>query len=227
MLLGGFGLLLLAPHAGVARFPLVLISFCISFAAIVSFMFGRRGVLYFLPSLFAVVVFGVMALLFPGLDWPLRAAAGRYAAELLNALNFPVQLAVTTQGAPEFLLIAPKQAFVVATECNGFGLLVSSIMLVTILIFQFRLPLVNACGLLILAAPIAIFSNMFRIVTIVMLVPRLPISYNLLHETLGLIFYYAALGAIWILAENRREPDDAPETGQPSQQQPTPMESLS
>ncbi len=191
----------------------MLVSFCVSFAAVVSFLFGRQGVRCFLPALGAIVVFGIMAVMFPGLDWPLRTLAGRYAAGFLDWLGFPVKLAVNTQGAPELLMLVPQRVFVVATECNGFGLLVSSIMLVTILVFQWRVPLLNAVGLYLLAVPIAVLSNMLRIVSIVILAPRLPVNYDLLHETLGLIFYYAALIAIWMLAEMRRQPE--PSTSRP------------
>jgi exosortase/archaeosortase family protein len=180
--------------------PLVLLSACLSFAGIVSFLFGKAGARQFLPVLGAFFVFGLLVGLVPALDWPLRAVSARYAGRLLAALGVAAQVALVPGRPPELTLTVGKQVFVVATECNGFGLLTSALLLATILMFQYRLQWPDKLGLLALAAPIAIGCNFLRIVSICLVAPRTTLPYGLVHEVLGVIFYYLGLGLIWLIA---------------------------
>jgi len=97
-------------------------------------------------------------------------------------------------------LAVGKQVFVVATECNGFGLLTSALLVATILMFRYRLAWLDKLGLLALAIPIAIGSNFLRIVSICLVAPRTALPYGLVHEVLGVLFYYLGLGLIWLIA---------------------------
>jgi exosortase len=190
--------------AGRSRFwllPLVLLSFCLAFAGVMAFLFGKMGVRPFMPALGAFFVFGVLVGLFPTLDWPLRAMAARYAGGLLTWMGVPVKLALAA-GQPAKLLLAVKgQVFEVATECNGFGLLTSSLIVATILAFRYRMPASGKLGLLSLAVPIAIVCNFLRIVSICLVASRMQLPYSFVHETLGLIFYFLGLGLIWKIAD--------------------------
>jgi exosortase/archaeosortase family protein len=180
--------------------PLVLLSFCFSFAGIMSFLFGRTGVRPFLPALGAFFVFGVLVGLFPTLDWPLREMAGRYAGRLLASMNVPVQLVLAAGQPAKLLLEANGHFFEVATECNGFGLLTSSLIVATVLALLYEMPASSKLGLVALAVPIAIVFNFLRIVSICLAAPRTRLPYGFVHETLGLIFYFLALGLIWKIA---------------------------
>ncbi|MGD1021044.1 MAG: archaeosortase/exosortase family protein, partial [Verrucomicrobiia bacterium] len=101
--------------------PFLLLSACLAFAGIVSLVLGQAGARQFLPALSAFFVFGVLVGLVPRLDWPLRAMAGRYAGSLLAAFGVPVKLGLVEGRPPELLLSVKGRAFIVATECNGFG----------------------------------------------------------------------------------------------------------
>jgi exosortase/archaeosortase family protein len=180
--------------------PLVLLSACLSFAGIISFLFGKDGARQFLPALGAFFVFGLLVGLVPTLDWPLRTLAARYAGQLLAALGVTVQVALVPGRPPELALSVGKQVFVVATECNGFGLLTSALLLATILMFQYRLQWLDKLGLLALSVPIAIGCNFLRIVSICLVAPRTSLPYGLVHEALGVMFYYLGLGLIWLIA---------------------------
>lgn len=196
----GFACLWLAGRVRFSALPLVVLSFCFSFAAIISFLFGKLGVRQFLPALGAFLVFGLLVGLFPTLDWPLRALAGKHAGSLLAWLGVPARLGLVPGRPAELLLSVNGQNFIVATECNGFGLLTSSLLLATILAFQFRLPWERKFGLLAISIPIAIVCNFLRIVSICLVAPRTRLPYGFVHETLGLIFYFAGLGFIWLAA---------------------------
>ena len=200
--------------------PFVMISFCLSLAAMISFLLGRAGVRAFAPAFGAVLVFGLLAGMFPTLDWPMRSMAGRYAANLLREMNVPVQLGVIGLGAPELSLMVEGHRFIVATECNGFGLLTSSLILAASLAFFYRSTWWNRLGLVMLAMPIAIGCNFLRIVCIALFAPRLPFSYYLVHEAFGLFFYYMGLGFIWILAKSNSDVPAPPPVTTPAVPQP-------
>jgi exosortase len=201
----GFACLWLARQFAVGVLPLVVFSFCASFAAIVAFLFGRAGVRQFLPALGGFFVFGLLVGLFPTLDWPLRALAAKHAGSLLAWLGVPVRVLVEPGRPAELVLGVGGQLFRVATECNGFGLLTSSLLLATILAFQYRLPWLNKLGLLALSVPVAIVCNFLRIVSICLVAPRVTWSYYFVHEVLGAIFYFAGLALVWLAARRVKD----------------------
>jgi len=189
--------------------PLSVLSACLAFAGIISFFFGKVGVRKFLPALNAFFVFGVLVGLVPELDWPLRAMAGRYAGSFLAALGVPVKLALVNGQPAKLILSVNDQVFVVATECNGFGLLTSSLIVATTLAFDYRMPWLQKLALWAIAIPIAIGCNFLRIVSICLVAPRTTLPYGFVHETLGLIFYFVGLGLIWKIA-GRYKPNKSP-----------------
>ncbi|MGA2139373.1 MAG: exosortase/archaeosortase family protein [Verrucomicrobiia bacterium] len=186
--------------------PLVLLSACLAFAGIVSFLLGTVGVRQFLPAVSAFFVFGVLVGLVPRLDWPLRAMSARYAGGWLAAFGVPVKIALANGQPPQLLLSVQGQLFVVATECNGFGLLTSSLIVATTLAFLHRLPWLQKLSLWAVSIPIAIVCNFLRIASICLVAPRTSLPYGFVHETLGLVFYFLGLGLIWKIAERYNLP---------------------
>jgi exosortase/archaeosortase family protein len=181
--------------------PLVVLGFCVALAAMVSFFFGAGGVRAFLPALSGVFVLGLLAGLSPALDWPLRSTAAVYAGDLLARFGLAVTAWVAEGRPPDLVLRVDDRDYIVATECNGFGLLSSSLVLAAILAFSLRLPWSRKLGLFLFAAPTAILFNMLRIISICLAVPRVDLPYAVIHEGLGLAFYAAALGLVWWAAE--------------------------
>lgn len=194
------GCLWLGTHWRAGLLPLAVLSACLSFAGVISFLFGKIGARQFLPALSAFFVFGILAGLVPTLDWPLRAMAARYAGGLLMAMGSPVKIALEQGQPPQLLLYVKDRIFIVATECNGFGLLTSALIVATILAFQNRLRWVEKLSLLAVSVPIAIGFNFLRIVSICLVAPRTTLPYGFVHETLGLVFYFLGLGLIWRIA---------------------------
>ena len=186
--------------------PLVLLSACLAFAGIISFLFGNAGVRQFLPAVSAFFVFGVLVGLVPTLDWPLREISARYAGGLLAAFGVPVRIALEKGQPAQLLLSVEHHVFVVATECNGFGLLTSSLIVATTLAFLHRLPWLEKLSLWAVSIPIAIVCNFLRIISICVVAPRTPLPYGFVHETLGMVFYFLGLGLIWKLAGRYNPP---------------------
>jgi exosortase/archaeosortase family protein len=119
---------------------------------------------------------------------------------VLATLGVPVKIGLV-EGQPAQLLLSVKgRIFVVATECNGFGLLTASLIVATMLAFQYRLPWAQKLSLWALAVPIAIVCNFLRIVSICLVAPQMALPYGFVHETIGLVFYFLGLGLIWKIA---------------------------
>lgn len=195
MMLAGMPRLLPVPAV-----PVLTLSFCCALGGVVGLVFGQKGMRAVRPALAGLFVFGVVVGWFPTLDWPMRAMAGRYAAELLRSLGVPVELSLVVGGPPQLMLSVEGRHYIVATECNGFGLLVSALLLATMLGVAYRLPWWSRVGLWLVAVPVAVGANFLRIVSICLVAPGVPVSYGLVHEVLGNVFYFGGLGLIWLLA---------------------------
>ena len=180
--------------------PLVLLSACLAFAGVVSFLLGKAGMRQFLPAVSAFFVLRRPRGAGAELDWPLRAMSARYAGGWLAAFGVPVKIALANGQPPQLLLSVQGQLFAVAAECNGFGLLTSSLIVATTLSLLHRLPWVEKLLLWGVWIPIAIVCNFLRIASICLVAPRTSLPYGFVHETLGLVFYFLGLGLIWKIA---------------------------
>lgn len=209
----GFGCLYLLKWVPGLALPLALLSFCLSFAGVSAFLFGARGVRTLLPAMAGILVLGILAGLAPSLDWSLRALGAKYSAELLRTLGIDVKVGLQAGQPPQLLLAVDGRIFVVAAECNGFGLLASSLLVAAILGFYYRLSWLDKLLLLFLAVPLALLFNALRIGGICVLATYTRLPYGLIHEGVGLTFYGAALVLLWWLAHGRA----APAEGAPAQ----------
>lgn len=188
-----------------ALWPLSVLGLCLNLAALLSFCFGRNGVVAFYPALAGLGLAAGMLVLVPGMDEQLRALAAHGSSWLLARLG--VQADVVMRGAPfQIVLIVEKGAgvFDVASECNGFGILLSSVVLTLVLAIRMRCRWLVTAGLLVLALVSGALFNTLRIVVIILATLQTDVSYNLIHEGLGTAVYIVALGAMYgIVAASR------------------------
>ena len=133
------------------------------------------------------------------LDWPLRQMAGVESARFLKSIGLASQLAIQQDPDIRLLLLTPSQTFIVATECNGFGLITSSLLLGLIRLLYCRAAWGWFVTLLPLCVLVAFVFNFLRIAVIVLLAPRFPAHYDVLHEIAGLVALYSGLGVVWLL----------------------------
>lgn len=190
--------------------PLSLVAIALAVASIGHFLFGRSAESFSRALAITVLVFLLMALLLPVLDWPLRYYAGMLSEMILKGLGLVTSLHMITDVRPELVLVAEGRPFWVATECNGFGVLSASILLTTLLAIYKRLKLLDLVLALTGAVIVALIMNLVRIATIVILAPSVE-NYMLMHETVGVVCYYTALGfACWVVwswpSHKRQEP---------------------
>jgi exosortase/archaeosortase family protein len=196
----------LAGGALLFKTPLLILAGLIAAAGgAVNYVFGGQAFRRTLPLLSVFAVLILCVLLFPILDWPLRQMAGVESARLLKAVGLASQLVIQQQPDIRLLLVTPQQAFVVATECNGFGLITSSLLLGLIRLLYQRAAWGWFLVLLPLCVLVAFVFNFLRIAGIVLLAPTFSGHYHLLHETAGLIALYSGLGAVWLLTGTRQQ----------------------
>jgi exosortase/archaeosortase family protein len=186
--------------------PLLFLAGMVAAAGgLVNYVFGGQAFRRTLPLLSVFALLILCVLLFPVLDWPLRQMAGVQSARFLKSLGLAPQLVVSlAPGEVKLLLLAGKQTFLVATECNGFGLITSSLLLGMIRLLYQRAAWRWLLLLLPLCVAVAFAFNFLRISAIVLLAPRFPERYFALHEVAGLVALYSGLGVVWLLTGTRQ-----------------------
>lgn len=178
---------------------LVLAGLVAAAGGAVQVLFGSRALRRTVPLLAAFALMILFVLLFPVLDWPLRKMAGVESVRLLQSFGLASHLQVVANPGVQLQLVNQHGTFIVETECNGFGLISSSLLLGTVGLLYRRAKWWTFPGLLALGLLLAFTMNLLRISTIVLLAPSFPRHYHALHETAGLISLYAGLGAVWLL----------------------------
>lgn len=180
---------------------LMIVSFSLTIASGVIWVFGERVKRFVGALVGAFAFFQFFVLLLPVADWPLRGIAGHLSGWVLHYLGRDVALQVFKAGeAPSLVLMSNHQPFVVAAECNGFGVIVSSFLLAALLILYRRIPIWTKAAAFLLSGLLGLVFNAVRITIIVMLAPAVGEKhYLLMHEIVGSITFYSTLLAIWFL----------------------------
>ena len=185
---------------------LVLTGLAAATAGGVQIVFGGHALRRAVPLLAAFALLILFVLLFPVLDWPLRQMAGVKSVQLLQSFGLASHLQVVANPDVQLQLVNLHGTFTVATECNGFGLISSSLLLGTICLLYRRTTWWKFPGLLALCVALAFASNLWRIAAIVFFAPSFPEHYHALHETAGIVALYTGLGTVWLITGWRRKP---------------------
>lgn len=179
---------------------LVLPAFALGLAGCLHVLVGADAWRFIRPLFSGFIACLVIILLFPLLDWPLRQMAGVNAARILHALGFTPQLSVVLQPAPKLILATGRNFFEVATECNGFGLITSGVVLALLAGGIAGRRTREFLWLVPVAALLGFLLNLLRILIICLLAPSFPNHYHALHETAGILILWTGLGLIGWLA---------------------------
>lgn len=188
---------------------LIIPSYCCALAAAVRFVFGE-GTRWLTRTVAGTLcVFLYFSIWMEPLDWPLRSMAGQWSSYALGLLGQHAELGLMRVGVgpPMLILMVNEHPYHVASECNGFGVILTSLLLALLLAIYRRLSLL-ALGLYILAGVIIGFTfNIIRIVIIVLLAPALMEHYHLMHEIVGGITYWACLLLVWLALKGPTQPE--------------------
>ena len=188
---------------------LIIPAYCCALAAAVRFVFGEGTRRLTRTVAGTLCAFLLLSIFMAPLDWPLRSLAGQWSGYVLNLFGQSTQLGLVGQeaGPPMLILMVNEHPFHVASECNGFGVIMTSLLLALLLAIYRRLNVFDL-GLNILAGVIIGFIfNILRIVIIVLLAPSMMEHYDLMHEIVGGLTYWACLVLVWVSLNGPTEPE--------------------
>ncbi|MFP4165903.1 MAG: archaeosortase/exosortase family protein [Opitutales bacterium] len=180
---------------------LTITAYCFSIAAFILFLFGpgfERLTTTVTSTLWTLLL---LSLTMQPLDWPLRSAAAHVSVPPLDWLGKSVDMGILNEAgfAPKLILLVDGHPFHVAAECNGFGLILSSVLLAILLSVFKRKYIPRALFNILMAGGIGFLFNVLRIVIIVLLTPAYKEHYFLMHEIVGAIVFWGCLVLIWVL----------------------------
>lgn len=213
-LYAAYGLLLvtyLAPTFLHAKWASLFIipAYCCALAALVRFVFGIGTQRLTRTVAGTLCAFLLLSILMEPLDWPLRSLAGQWSGYVLGMIGQSTDLGLVGQeaGPPMLILMVNDFPFHVASECNGFGVILTSLLLALLLAIYRRLNVFDLCLNLLAGVIIGFIFNTLRIVIIVLLAPSLMDHYHLMHEIVGGITYWACLILVWVSLNGPTEPE--------------------
>jgi len=178
--------------------PLAVLGLCFNIASLLSFGFGRDGARFFRPALIGLGCAVALLVFVPRFDVLLRLIAARGSAVALNFAGFQTQV-VAQQDPFAIDLVVERgvSVFNVAAECNGFGIILSSVVLAVVVSSRWAYPWVLRVGLGLAAALVGLVFNTLRIVAISLASMNTMLDYSLIHEGLGTLVYLVALASVW------------------------------
>ena len=103
------------------------------------------------------------------------------------------------QALPMLILWVNQHPFHVASECNGFGVILTSLLVAFLLGLYRRLGAMDLLLNIAVGCFIGFVFNILRIVVIVLLAPALLEHYLLMHEIVGGITFWGCLILVWLL----------------------------
>lgn len=222
-LLAAFGLLLLSliwkkllsqssPRLAEVGSFISIPAYCCGLASVTLFCFGQqvRRITYTATGTFCA--FMLLSILMEPLDWPLRTLAGKWSGSALSILGKTVELGVHTPATaepPQLILMVNEYPFHVASECNGFGVILTSLLLAVLLAIYRKLRTVDFALNVLSGITLGFLLNTLRILIIVLLAPSMMEHYHLMHEIVGTITYWGCLILTWILLNGpvKNEPE--------------------
>ena len=179
---------------------LVLPGFALALAGCLQALFGAEGYRFFRPLVAGLAALFVIIIAFPVLDWPLRQLAGAGAALVQAKLGFAPNLTLSgTPQDPQLVLSVAGGHFLVATECNGFGLITSGALVAILAGGIAGRRWWTIAALVPAGLAIGFAFNLLRILVISTTARYFPGHYDALHEIAGTLALWAGLGLIgWI-----------------------------
>ena len=196
-LLFGYVAMFVARYLGICGVFLALAGFSSALVALGLACFDRRRYVYAGGAAF--YAFTVLSFFTQAFDLPLRVLAGKLSAYILSIFNKSVALLAYTGESAQIALKVDGKSYLVATECNGFGIILGCIVLSVIAVFfRKNITFFKRIFIIIVSAIFAYLMNSLRIVAIICLAPIVGSgNYHLMHETMGYTFFAVSLISIW------------------------------
>lgn len=176
-------------------------AYCCTIAASIRFILGEGTTRITTTAAGTLCGFIILSQLMQPLDWPLRHLAGEWSATGLSFIGKQVKLglAAVSGNPPKLILTVDQHPFHVASECNGFGSILTGVLIGLLLALHQRAKLFDICLNIFAGFVIGFAFNILRIITIILLAPAMMPYYMLMHEIVGGITYWVSIISIWML----------------------------
>ena len=182
---------------------IMFLAFACFIAAVGFSMFkSKRYVLAVSGGFFS---FSILSIIFQFADLPLRIWAGRTAGYVLAFFGEHVRLLLYKGEIPQIALRVNEQSYLVATECNGFWIISSCLVLSVVIAIFRKTGILNRLLAILFGIIIGFIANTLRIVSIIsvsLLVGNK--HYYFYHEALGYLFFIGTLIIVWKLISNKK-----------------------
>jgi len=191
----------LAPDRWHALFSLLTVpAYCCGLAAFFRFVFGEGTRRLTRTAFGTLCAFLFLSMFMQPLDWPLRGLAGAWSASALEWMGRTVELGLVGEAnsPPKLILWVNEYPFHVASECNGFGVILTSLLIALLLALYQRLNAVDTLLNLLAGLALGFVFNILRIVVIVLLAPMLMEHYMLMHEIVGALSFWGCIILLWL-----------------------------
>mgnify|MGYP002631528766 FL=1 len=189
---------------------LIIPAYCCALAAGVRFVFGE-GTRWLTRTVAGTLcAFLLLSIWMAPLDWPLRSLAGQWSGYLLRLLGQSTELGYMREAVdapPMLILMVNEHPFHVASECNGFGVILTSLLLALLLAIYRRLNVVDLTLNIFAGVILGFIFNILRIIIIVLLAPALMEHYDLMHEIVGGVTFWACLVIVWVSLNGPTQPE--------------------
>ena len=187
----------------------IIASMVMALSSFVFFIFGTRISRINYSSSITFILFLFLSLFMIQVDWPLRALAAQWSVFLIELLGQSVDFFIAnqdqSQSSPSLIIQFNGRNFNVASECNGFGIILNSVLIGLLLSVYKKHSFLNSAANIIAALFIGFTFNVLRIISIILIAPFLFQYYDFIHELLGTIYYWGAFFITWYLLKGPLE----------------------
>lgn len=184
-------------------FKLILLtaSFTFAVASLIFFVFGTAVSKITYSSTITLIIFLLFSVLMGFSDWPLRTLALTWSVQFFDLLGLSVNsyLLNDANTSPALIIEYSGQRFNVASECNGFGIILNGLLIGSLLSVYSKQGFINTICNVAAALFIGFTLNILRIVSIILVAPYSMNVYDLVHELIGTTYYWGAFILTWYL----------------------------
>lgn len=185
----------------------IIASMVMALTCLVFFIFGTQISRIAYSSSITFILFLFLSLFMIQVDWPLRTLAAQWSVFLFEFLGQSVNFFIANQdqNSPELIIQFAGRNFNVASECNGFGIILNSVLISLLLSVYKRHSVLDSLVNIVAALFIGFTFNVLRIISIIIITPFLFQYYDFFHELLGTIYYWGAFFMTWYLLKGPLE----------------------
>lgn len=196
----GYVAIFVAKYLGIWGVFLALAGFSSALISLGLACFDKRRYVY--AGGVSFFAFTILSFFTHAFDLPLRVLAGKLSAYILSFFNKSVVLLAYGGESAQIALKVDGKSYLVATECNGFGIILGCVVLSIIAVFfRKNIKMLKRLSIIVVSALFAYLMNSLRIVAIICLAPIVGSgNYHLMHETMGYTFFALSLISVWQFA---------------------------